>query len=287
VFPSHLSSIEGSLCLIEDQHMLWRDQVRTLGIRRDIRLHAADECFSIASCATKLVLEHLDKGAVSGEIHGRGCRLPIGSRDREVVEEPGMRQLEPDQRLTCSGQPGQQDQTACLRARRLARDLRDQVQSRPGLLVNDSDPPDLAGLQQLSCRLNKGRKGAIRTRIEEAVERDCRPGEPRRRIGYQLVECLRPEYFHHPVAGSPVASPHQDQRRNDHSVGTLPVIAAKVAGIGRGLVEVHPSRHLLALQFQDDDRAAGEKNDVGSSMLHRQPVLEDGRELVAFEDARS
>ena len=68
-------------------------------------------------------------------------------------------------------------------------------------------------------------------------------------------------------------------RRDDHGVhlalGAVLVVAAQVARVGSRLVEVGLVGLFLALEFEDDDGAADEQDDVGSARLQRQLVLED------------
>ena len=81
-------------------------------------------------------------------------------------------------------------------------------------------------------------------------------------------------------------------RGHDHrvhfAVGAVLVVAAQVAGVGSGLVEVGLLWLGLALELEDDDGAVDEEHDVRPTRLQRQLVLEDGGvllgELVDLDD---
>lgn len=59
------------------------------------------------------------------------------------------------------------------------------------------------------------------------------------------------------------------------SLQALPVIGAQVAPVGRRLVDISLFRPPFPFQFKDEESLAGQEDDVGSTQLIWQLVLEE------------
>ena len=79
----------------------------------------------------------------------------------------------------------------------------------------------------------------------------------------ELVEGIRTGDVH-AVANTCVAvGTCRHEYRMHFAVGAVPVVTAQVSGVGCGLVKVCLLRLRLALEFEHDDSAVDEKDDVG------------------------
>ena len=78
----------------------------------------------------------------------------------------------------------------------------------------------------------------------------------------------------------------EDEHRLHGPIGTLAVVAAKIARIRRGLIDIDAFGDRLALELEDQYRTAKEQDDIRATRFHWQLELEDRREAAGFAPAR-
>ena len=171
-----LGCIEGALRFVEDQHVFRWYEIGPLGVRRDVVLDSAHKGLTASARVAKLVLQHLHERAIARQVDRWCCWLAIGAGNRQIVEETGVGKLQAHEGLPGTWQAGEQHESSRSSSCRHASNLRNEVERWPRLLVDGADPADLTAFEQLTGRLNQGRKRPIGGRFQELVDVDGRAG---------------------------------------------------------------------------------------------------------------
>jgi hypothetical protein len=110
--------IPGPLGFVEDENVLWRDQVFAARVFLNVILHVPDESFSVPSRSTELILQDLHKRTIPRQKNCRGSGFPICTGNRKVIQKMRMHKLKANKCLAGPGYASEKDQTAgfCLRS---------------------------------------------------------------------------------------------------------------------------------------------------------------------------
>ena len=257
-----LVQVPGALGLVVDDDVLRGHRLAVAEVLLHVVLDVADEGLAAAAGAAQLVLEHLDERSVAAEEDGRRRGLPPARSTARSSRAGLWTALRPTSVLPEPGTPVTSTRCrVCVLAASCAMRAISSM-AGCGLGAGAVDGPDLAVDEELARRLHERGEGAVGVAGEELLGGE-RPVRPRPlQVVDQLMQRRRPADVH--------AVAHADvpwrARGHDHGVdlalGAVPVVAAQVARVGGGLVEVGLVRLGLALQLEDDHGAADEQHDV-------------------------
>ena len=106
-------------------------------------------------------------------------------------------------------------------------------------------------LEQLPGRLNERRQRTIGRGIKEAIELDHRTGVGSGHRSGHFVDSVGPDDLDTRLRPNVSRGPHQDEDRLDVSIRALAVVAAQVARVGGGLVDIDALGYELAFELED------------------------------------
>ena len=155
MFLDHLLKVPRALCLVVDDHVLWRDCAFVPEILLHVVLDAAHEGLAAAAGAAQLVLQDLDEGPVATEEDGRRRWLTAGSFDPQVVEAGVVDRAQAHQGLAGPRNAGHEHEVPSPCAGCLVSDVGNRIDGRLGLGQGAVDRSDLAVQEELAGRLHE------------------------------------------------------------------------------------------------------------------------------------
>ena len=112
----NLCWVKRPLSFVENQNVFGRYQARSRQVPLDIGLNGTNERGPAAAATFEFVLEDLHQGAVTGQVDSRSRGLARSSIYSEVIQEPCVRELQPDQSLAGPGKSAKKDKVSGVRA---------------------------------------------------------------------------------------------------------------------------------------------------------------------------
>ena len=259
--------------------MLGRDAAARM--RLDVILHPAHEGASTAAGVAQFILQHLDQRRVAGEEdRGRGRRTAC-ARHGEIVDEMRMDEAQAHQRLARTRHAGQQHEAAGAGPRGLMDDLRHHRDRAVGRRRGAMHAPQTAAIvEELARRAHQRGQRPVGLGAEKGTDIDRRVGTALLQLRDQLVERIGAADMHAPLhaAIAPHARRHED--RDDGAAFAGRVVAAQVARIGIGLVQIGVARARPALELDHQHARAQQQDRVGPAAFQRQLIFQDRRETA-------
>ena len=276
MFVLDVLSIPRPLRLVEDKDVLRRHKRTLSGVALDVVLHTPDKCLSVANRA-QFVLKHFDKWAVPREKHRRRRRFAAAAVDRQSIEPVRVPGLQPDKRLAGSRNSGHEHEAPSLRRRGIPDDPRNLGARGIGGGRSALHATQAARLEEFAGGAHERWKRPIRIILEEPRTTDRSSLRMPVELLDEIVECIRPADEDPLLSRQPTLRSHRHEHRIHGNMLAVAVIAAQITRVCRDLIDIGLRRHVLPLQFEDDDRAIDEEDDIRPPRLEGKLVLEDRR----------
>jgi hypothetical protein len=207
-------------------------------VRLHIIFHASHERLSPATCVSELILKYIDQRTITGQKNSGYTRLAVGARDRQVIDEMGMHEAKPDERLSSSWYAGEQNETSSARASGIGDYCRDSIRCSISRRGRSLDAPKRPPEKQLSCCSDERRKRAIGIIRQKSARIDDLAATVDVVFAYDLVEHVGTTYSNPAHSPAISAGSGWDEHRCNFATIAFGVITPKVSCVRVGLVDV-------------------------------------------------